>query len=91
MKFILTKILPLALPLIVYLTWLFYARRRAQRLGAPLNHLSDAPWLLITLSGAIVLISGMLAIGLFTGEKAGGEYIPPHLENGEVVKGRIKR
>ena len=83
--------LPLALPVIVYLTWLLYARRRARKLGTPLNQLSDAPWLLIILSGAIVLIFGMVVIGLFTGEKPGDEYIPPHLENGEVVKGRIKR
>jgi hypothetical protein len=91
MKFILTKILPLALPIIIYLTWLFYARRRTRKLGTSLNQLSDAPWLLITLSGALMLIFGLLAIGLFTGEKIGGEYIPPRLENGKIVKGHIKR
>ena len=91
MKLLLTKILPLALPIIVYLTWLAYARKRAHKAGTPLNQLSDAPWLLIASSGIIVLIVGMLALGLLTGEEAGGVYIPPHLENGEVVKSRIKR
>ncbi len=91
MKLLLTKILPLALPILVYLTWLAYARKRARKTGTSLNQVSDAPWLLIALSGVMVLILGMLALGLLTGEEAGGIYIPPHLENGEVVKGRIER
>lgn len=91
MKLLLTKILPLALPILVYLVWLFYAHKRAQKRGTQVNHLSDAPWLLIGLSGLSVLIIGMAALGFFTGEKAGGVYIPSHLEDGEVVKGRIDR
>tara|TARA_B100000686_G_scaffold353541_1_gene459574 strand:- start:1643 stop:1918 length:276 start_codon:yes stop_codon:yes gene_type:complete len=91
MKLILTKILPLALPLLVYLVWLFYAHKRARKHGTQINQLSDAPWLLIGLSGLAVLIIGMLTLGILTGDDVGGVYIPSHIENGEVVKGRIDR
>ena len=91
MKLLLTKIIPLALPIMVYFVWLFYAHKRARKRGTQVSPLSDAPWLLIGLSGLIFLIVGMLALGFFTGERAGGVYIPSHLENGEVVKGRIDR
>ena len=91
MKLLLTKILPLALPILVYLLWLFYAHKRARKHGTQVNQLSDAPWLLISLSGLTVLIIGMIALGLFAGEETGGVYIPSHIENGEVVKGRIDR
>jgi|TARA_Y100000588_G_scaffold211720_1_gene225833 hypothetical protein len=91
MKLLLTKILPLALPVLIYLVWLFYAHKRAQKRGTQVNQLSDAPWLLIGLSGLTALIIGMIVLGLFTGEDIGGNYIPSHLENGEVVKGRIDR
>ena len=91
MKLLLTKILPLALPILIYLVWLFYAHKRARKRGTQVNQLSDAPWLLIGLSGLTVLIVGMIALGFFTGEDTGGIYIPSYLENGEVVKGRIDR
>ena len=91
MKLLLTKILPLALPILIYLVWLIYAQKHARKRGTQVNRLSDAPWLLIGFSGLAVLIVGMVALGLFTGEDIGGIYIPSYLENGEVVKGRIDR
>ena len=91
MKLFLTKILPLALPVIVYLTWLIYAQRRSRKLGTSVDKVSDAPWFLIGSSGVAVLIAGMLALGLFSGDKTGGIYIPPHMEDGKIVKGRIER
>tara|TARA_B100000029_G_scaffold476675_1_gene521008 strand:- start:31 stop:306 length:276 start_codon:yes stop_codon:yes gene_type:complete len=91
MKLLLTKILPLALPILIYLVWLLYAHKRARKRGTQVNQLTDAPWLPIILSSLTILIFGMIVIGLFTGEEIGGNYIPSHLENGEVVKGRIDR
>ena len=91
MKLLLTKILPLAVPILIYPVWLIYAHKRARKHGTQVNQLSDAPWLLIGLSGLSVLIIGMIALGLFAGEDIGGIYIPSYLENGEVVKGRIDR
>ena len=92
MKLFLTKILPLLLPLAIYVGWLIYARKRARALGTTKPRtIIDAPWPIMLLTGLSVMIFGMVALGLFTGEKPGGIYVPPHMENGEIVPGQVKR
>ena len=91
MKLFLTKILPLLLPLAIYVGWLIYARRRARSLGTTNPRATDAPWPIMLLTGLGVMIFGLVALGLFAGEKPGGIYVPPHMENGEVVRGRVER
>lgn len=91
MKIFLTKILPLLLPLAIYFSWLIYARRKAAALGQSKPGARDAPWLIIISIGLMVLIGSLIALGIFTGEEPGGVYVPPHMENGEIVPGRIER
>jgi len=43
------------------------------------------------LTGLAVMISGMIALGLFTGEDPGGVYVPPHIEDGEIIRGHVDR
>ena len=91
MKLFLTKILPLLIPLAIYVGWLIYARKRARALGTAKPSARDAPWPIMLLTGLTVLITGMITLGLFTGEKPGGIYVPPHMENGEIIRGHIER
>ena len=91
MKLFLTKILPLLIPLAIYAGWLIHARKRSRALGTAHPSARDAPWPIMLLTGLAVLISGMIALGLFTGEKPGGVYVPPHMENGEIIRGHIER
>ena len=67
------------------------ARKRARALGTTKPSARDAPWPIMLLTGLAVLISGMIALGLFTGEKPGGVYVPPHMETGEIIRGHIDR
>jgi len=90
-KLFLTKILPLLIPLAIYAGWLIQARKRARAVGAPKPRASDAPWPIMLLTGLAVLISGMIALGLFTGEEPGGVYVPPHMESGKIIKGHVER
>ncbi|MFP6754599.1 MAG: DUF6111 family protein [Alphaproteobacteria bacterium] len=92
MKLFLTKILPLLLPIAIYVGWLIHAHKRARALGTTKPRaIIDAPWPIMLLTGLSVMIFGMVALGLFTGEKPGGIYVPPHMENGEIVPGQIER
>ncbi|NEU12406.1 hypothetical protein G3T14_09695 [Methylobacterium sp. BTF04] len=43
----------------------------------------------LTLGGIILVIVTLVATGLL-GERHRGGYVPPHLENGEVVPGRFQ-
>ena len=91
MKLFLTKILPLLVPLAIYAGWLIHAHRRAHALGTARPNVRDAPWPIMLLTGLAVLIAGMIALGLFTGEKPGGVYVPPHMENGKIIRGHVER
>ena len=91
MKLLLTKILPLLVPIAIYVVWLIHARKKAKTLGQSKPRMREAPWLAMALTGVIILIISLIALGLFTGEKPGGIYIPPHMENGEIIPGQIKR
>ena len=91
MKTFLTKILPILVPILLYLSWLYFARRKAAASGGAPPRLREAPWTILVAAGLGVLIMGLIALGLFAGEEPGGVYVPPHLEDGKVVPGRIER
>ena len=43
----------------------------------------------LTFGGIVLVILSLVAAGL-TGEKHRGGYVPPHMENGEIVPGRFQ-
>ena len=91
MRTFLTKILPLLLPLVIYLIWLRRARRNALATGAGMPVVRDAPWLWMVGAALAALAAGTVLFALSTGEEPGGVYIPPYVEDGEIVPGHIER
>ena len=91
MKVFITRILPLLIPLIIYLSWLYWARRRALATGTAMPKIGDAPWAVLVSVGLGVMIVALVGIGLLSGEEPGGVYVPSHVEDGKVVPGYIKR
>ena len=53
-------------------------------------HLKSHPWTLLFISGLLLVAASLIIWGLTEGEPADGVYVPPHLENGRVVPGRIE-
>ncbi|KQO66747.1 MULTISPECIES: DUF6111 family protein [unclassified Methylobacterium] len=43
----------------------------------------------LTLAGIVLVVLSLVATGLFSERHRGG-YVPPHLENGQVVPGRFQ-
>ncbi len=91
MRVFLTQILPLLLPLAIYLIWVRRARRNSLATGAGMPAARDAPWLWMVGAALAALAAGTVLLALTTGEEPGGTYIPPHVEDGEIVPGRIER
>lgn len=88
---LLTKILPLLVPAALFLLWMWRARRRAAANGGKRPPLREAPWVWMAFAGLAVLAAGLVFFRFSTGEPPGGTYVPPHLEDGEVVPGRVVR
>jgi hypothetical protein len=82
-------LLPLLLPMVVYVIWAWFARRR-QAAGDPPLRLRDGPWFWLIVAG-LVLAGGVLVYTALTrGEEAGGVYTAPRWEDGRIVPGRIE-
>jgi hypothetical protein len=89
---ILTEIvIPLVLPIAGYAIWLHFARRRAA--GSPAGTpptWQDAPWTWLAVAGILLAALSVLALGLFGGAPPGARYVPPHVEDGQVVPGHTE-
>lgn len=64
------------------------ATKRAQSKGKVFN---DAPWYWLIAIGLSLSVLSILIYWYFNNEPIGGSYIPPRLENGEIVPGKIIR
>ena len=78
-------VIPFFLPFIAYGLYIFFTRRaRAQ--GATFD---EAPWYWLFFIALALTGASLIAVWAFTGAPAGGEYVAPHLENGQVVPGKF--
>ncbi len=84
-------VLPLVLPTVLYLIWVIFIRKPGPDGDGDVPHwLRHGPWLWLIAAG-IALMAIVLAVAAWlTGGDPGGTYVPPRLENGRVVPGRIE-
>jgi hypothetical protein len=82
-------LIPLLLPLAVYLAWGWYRVRYVERHGGEVPRLEQGPWPLLLFLGAVLTLATLAISALQQGGGPGTEYTPSHLENGEVVPGHI--
>ncbi len=79
------QLLPFLLPFVLYAGWLALARRKAGASGSAL-----APWprghgVWLMIAGVGLVILSFVAVALFTGTEVGGTYLPPRLEDGQIL------
>lgn len=85
---ILKECWPALLPLLLFLLWHWRSVRRAEKAALKPPRWRDGPWLWAVLAAAAIVVLILVLTGL-TAPALKGNYIPPHLENGKMVEGRI--
>ncbi|HUK60192.1 MAG TPA: DUF6111 family protein [Stellaceae bacterium] len=87
MRVFLTIVLPLLLPTALYVLW---------TIGAGRFHLEETPefwrelpFLWLALAGMVLTLALVVSVAELGGAK-NGVYVPPHLENGTIVPGRLE-
>ena len=86
---LLTVVLPLVLPFLVYWVYLALARRKARLAGeGRLPGWQDAPWTWIIASGGMLMIAALVTVRLTSGVEPGVKLEPPRLIEGEVEPSR---
>ncbi len=82
LRILLTVLLPIALPLILYFAYVKFTRARGAS-GAAARPSPLAIWLV--LGAAALLVAGMLTLGYSRGVPPGTKLISPHMENGKLI------
>lgn len=88
-KLILTRFWPVLIPLIVYLAWLFYVRRK-RREAAEKPSFGDGPFMLTVWSTAGLLVLSLFSYFLLV-ENSPGEYTPSRFEKGQFIRGTVEK
>ncbi len=82
---------PALIPLFIYCLWLLYARSKARKNNLEsIPKFGDGPFFLMLMATLMMGIGAFLLLAL-NQEKADGLYIPPHVENGLVVPGKLEK
>jgi hypothetical protein len=84
---ILTLVVPLLLPTVLYLVWL-RAVRWSEADGAVSWH--KLPWVWLAVIGVSLTALVLFVVTVGFGTAVHGTYVPPHVENGRIVPGYIE-
>lgn len=86
MRQILSIVVPLLLPTLLYFGYMAVTRRRAQAAGQP-SAIKDIPWTWLAVAGVVLVAVTFAAMALFGGAEPGSRYRLPSLESGQVKPG----
>lgn len=90
-RILFTIVLPLAAPFLAWWLYLLFARRRARHAGEPdPPGWTKAPWLLIGLTGIVLMAATLLLFRATGGGEAWRDYEAPRLEDGRIVPGGVR-
>ena len=90
MRILLTIILPVALPLLLYFIYVSMTRRRAQAAGeADPPRWDEGPWAWFALAGIGLAVAVLVVVRLSTGVPPGTKLEAPRTIDGEVAPSRV--
>ena len=91
LRILLEYAMPIALPSLLYLAWLAYENQRIARGGeGVLRRLEDGPWAWLIAGGVVLAVAGTALLAVIGETGTEGHYVPPRVENGQVVPGHIE-
>lgn len=90
LRLLFTRFWPVLIPIIVYLLWMAWRRRKATKAGHEIPTWLDGPWLWAVVSSALIGIGCFIILGL-SQDRVDGTYIPAHMEKGRLIPGSIEK
>ena len=87
LRVLLTIVLPLLLPTAVYVAWIGFMSRSANRERVRFGTL---PLIWLALIGLVLLAAVLVTVSVHFGGTPSGRYVPPRYENGEVIPPHIE-
>ena len=85
---LLTVVLPLMLPTLIYMAYAMFGRRKTAALeGAPASWWTGAPWTWLVTGGVVLAAAVLVTVALTGGFDTSGTYHPARLIDGRVIEG----
>ena len=88
-RILLQYVLPLLLPVAIFLGWVMLTRKRAGSQETAMERLQQGPWFWLVVVGFALMAAGLAYMGLTQGSKPGGTYMAPRYEGGRVISGEV--
>ncbi len=90
LRILLTIVLPVALPLLLYIGYVSMMRRRAQAAGEDyLPRWDEGPWAWFALAGVGLVLAVLVVVRLSSGVPPGTKLEAPRMIDGEVAPSRV--
>ncbi len=90
LRILLTIVLPVALPLLLYVGYVSMMRRRAQAAGADeAPRWDEGPWAWFALAGVGLVLAALVVVRLSSGVPPDTKLEAPRLIDGEVAPSRV--
>lgn len=89
-RVLLMRFWPVFLPLLLYVLWMWRRRVRARKLGHDVPPFTEGPLGWVTIVTLLLLIIGFIYWGVIAEPTEDGHYIPPQMENGEIMPGHVE-
>jgi hypothetical protein len=90
MRLWILKAWPALIPIVLYVGWLLWKRRKAAKAGEELPTFFSGPWLLTLSSAFIIATICLFALGLSAENNAGVSYTPKRFIDGQLIDGRLE-
>lgn len=88
LKNLLTVVLPLMLPTLIYMAYAMFGRRKTAALeGARASWWTGAPWTWLVTGGVVLAAAVLVTVALTGGFDTSGTYHPARLIDGRVIEG----
>jgi hypothetical protein len=85
-----TYVIPFLLPLAGYALWIWYRTRYAERHGGEAPKFEQGPWPLMLFLGAVLTLAILGVTAMRQGGSPDATYVPPRMENGQIIPGRLE-
>lgn len=83
-RILLTQLFLFLLPFIAYAAYLFLSKKMNRQAWV------DAPRYWLIMAGLAVSLTGFMILTQVNNNPTGGVYVPAHMEDGKLVRGKIK-
>lgn len=90
LKLLITRFWPVLVPILLYVAWLWYVRRKAAKAGETQPTFFDGPWLWAVMASLLLCIGGFIMLGLTQEGLSEGHYVPAKLVGGKIMPGHAE-